>query len=145
MYRNDSDPLREDAAGLDMFVGSGIDFLSELTVEDMDRELFNSNLTVPWVHDYHLSPQNFVDFAPLAASLGPPGTTAGLDHRSSTFGAPPGTTAGIDHRSGTSGASQSLQGLFPQGQANAAAFPSGTQHLLTHRRMHLHIEACVHF
>lgn len=128
MYWNDFDPHGQDAAGLDMFVGSGIDFLSEVTVEDMDRELFNSNLTVPWVPDHQLSPQNFVDFAPLAASLGPPGTTAGLDHRSGTFGA-----------------SQSLQGLLPQGQANAAAFPSGMQHLLMHRRMHLHIEACVQF
>lgn len=115
------DPQGEDAAGLDMFVGSGIDFLSEVTMEDMDRELFNSNLTVPWVPDHNLSPQNFVNFAPLAASLGPPGITAGLDHRS-----------------GTSGSFQFSQWLLPEKQADLAAFPIGMQHLLMRTYICLH-------
>ena len=111
MYRHD--PQGEDAAGLDMFVGSGIDFLSEVTMEDVDRGLFNSNLTVPWVPDHNLSPQNFVNFAPLAASLGPPGMTAGLDYRS-----------------GISGPFQFSQWPLPEEQADVAGFPIGMQHLL---------------
>ena len=127
MYRNDSDPQGQDAAGLDMFVGSGIDFLSEVTMEDMDRELFNSNLTVPWVPDHHLSPQNFVDFAPLAASLGPPGSTAEFDHRSGAFGK-----------------SLSSQGPCPEEQANAAVFPLSLQHLLMQRCLHSHLHLHVY-
>ena len=124
MYRNDFDPPVQDAAGLDMFVGSGIDFLSEVTMEDMDKELFNSNLTVPWLPDHHLSPQNLVDFAPLAASLGPPGTTTGLDYRT-----------------GTLGTNHSPQRPLPAELANAAAFPLGMQ--VMHRHMYPHIETCV--
>lgn len=85
MYNQDFDQRGQDVDGLDMFVGSGIDFLSEVTINDMDRELFNSNVTGP-----HLfSPENFTNFAPLAASLGPPGTTLGFDHRSGSFGSNP--------------------------------------------------------
>lgn len=85
MYKQGFDQRGQDVDGLDMFVGSGIDFLSEVTMNDMDRELFNSNVTGP-----HLfSPDNFVNFAPLAASLGPPGTTLGFDYRSGSFGSSP--------------------------------------------------------
>lgn len=67
----------QDAAGLDMFVGSGIDFLSEVTMEDIERELFSPTSSLQG----HLSPQNFINYAPLAASLGPPGIATGLEPR----------------------------------------------------------------
>ena len=70
MYRHDVGSEGQDAAGLDMFVGSGIDFLSEVNIEDMDMDLFNSN-TSP---SGQLSPESFMNYAPLAASLGPPVT-----------------------------------------------------------------------
>ena len=77
MNRQAVDLQGQDAAGLDMFVGSGIDFLSEVTMEDMERELFNPTSSLQG----HLSPQNFMNYAPLAASLGPPGIAPGLEPR----------------------------------------------------------------
>lgn len=69
MYRH-SVSLEGQDAGLDMFVGSGIDFLSEVNMEDleMDTDFFRTS------RSGQLSPETFVNYAPLAASLGPPGT-----------------------------------------------------------------------
>lgn len=110
MYHQDCDQRGQDVDGLDMFVGSGIDFLSEVTMDDMDKELFTSNVTASrfW------SPQNFINFAPLAASLGPPGTTLGFDYQSDIFGS-----------------NQSSQRPLAEDHASAAPLPSGMpQHLL---------------
>ncbi len=107
MYRHSVDLDGQDAAGLDMFVGSGIDFLSEVNIEDMDMDLFNSN-TSP---SGQLSPDTFVNYAPLAASLGPPGT--GL-----RFGSEPAFSAG----------SQFSQRPFmaPPGRVQPGSFSLGT-------------------
>ena len=81
MYRHAVDLQGQDAAGLDMFVGSGVDFLSEVTIEDMDRDLFASTSSVPG----QLGAQHFGNFSPLATTLGPPGAATGFDPR---FGIP---------------------------------------------------------
>ena len=54
----------QNAAGLDMFVGSGLDYLSEVSLEDLDTDLLSSNLSP------NLSQAPFTGFTPLAASLG---------------------------------------------------------------------------
>ncbi|KAL0032676.1 hypothetical protein WJX79_002317 [Trebouxia sp. C0005] len=51
-----------------MFVGSGIDYLSEYNLEDMELDLFNPLPSI------QLNPETFMNYAPLAASLGPPGS-----------------------------------------------------------------------
>lgn len=59
----------QEAAGLDMFVGSGLDFLSEVTFEDLETvEPGSSEL-----YTNTLRPEPFSNYAPMAASLGPPG------------------------------------------------------------------------
>lgn len=69
MNRSNLDYSPQEAAGLDMFVGSGLDFLSEVTFEDLQMvEPGPSDLGTS-----HLRPEPSSNYAPLAASLGPPG------------------------------------------------------------------------
>ena len=65
----------QNAAGLDMFVGSGLDYLSEVSLEDLDTDLLNSNMSPKLVHE------SATGFTPLAASLGTfgPGSRYMLD------------------------------------------------------------------
>ncbi|DBA98656.1 TPA: hypothetical protein ACH3X1_014438 [Trebouxia sp. C0004] len=83
MYKHNVHLDGQDAAGLDMFVGSGIDYLSEINLEDMALDLFNPSPST------QLNPETYMSYAPLAASLGPPGS--GM-----RFGSEPGPPAG-DH------------------------------------------------
>lgn len=59
---------QQEAAGLDMFVGSGLDFLSEVAMDDLDMGNFGAD-----VSPLGLTPETFANYAPMAASLGPPG------------------------------------------------------------------------
>lgn len=68
MYKHNVHLDGQDAAGLDMFVGSGIDYLSEVNLEDMELDLFNPSPST------QLNPETFMSYAPVAASLGPPGS-----------------------------------------------------------------------
>ncbi len=111
MYKHNVHLDGQDAAGLDMFVGSGIDYLSEVNLEDMELDLFNPSPST------QLNPETFMNYAPLAASLGPPGS--GM-----RFGSEPSPPAG-DHFTqraswATAGARQ--PGNFSLGVGSACKF-----------------------
>lgn len=65
----------QNATGLDMFVGSGLDYLPEVSLEDLDTDLLSSNISPNLGQDLSNG------FTPLAASLGTfgPGSRYMLD------------------------------------------------------------------
>ena len=111
MYKHNVHLDGQDAAGLDMFVGSGIDYLSEVNLEDMELDLFNPSPST------QLNPETFMNYAPLAASLGPPGS--GM-----RFGTEPGPPAGdpFTQRASWTSAGARQPGNFSLGVEPACKF-----------------------
>lgn len=68
----DASMQSHDAAGLDMFVGTGLDYLSEVSFEDLD--LFSSNLPT----SRQLDQEAFAGYAPFAGPIGPEDLTGRL-------------------------------------------------------------------
>ena len=68
MHRSGMNFSPQEGAGLDMFVGSGLDFLSEVTFDDLQMIEPGSSDLFP----NNLRPEPVSNYAPMAASLGPP-------------------------------------------------------------------------